>query len=70
MKKLARAIPGLYILIVLLMMYLPIVIVVIYSFNAHPKGLSWAGFTTEWYPALFRSRQIMNSVKTSLIVGG
>ena len=70
MKKIARAIPGFYLLVVLLMMYLPIVIVVIYSFNAHPKGLVWSGFTTQWYPELFRSRQIMQSVRNSLIVGG
>ncbi|MDL2206129.1 ABC transporter permease [Eubacteriales bacterium OttesenSCG-928-N13] len=70
LKRITRGIPGLYLLLILLLMYLPIVVVVAYSFNAQPKGLMWTGFTTEWYPALFQNRQIMASFKNSLIVAG
>ncbi len=70
LKRIAKGIPGFYILVVLLVMYLPIFIVIAYSFNAQPKGLMWTGFTAQWYPKLFQSRQIMQSFQNSLIVGG
>ena len=70
MKRVAKTIPGFYILLVLFILYLPIFIVIAYSFNAQPKNLMWTGFTTEWYPKLFESRQIMSAFRNSLIVGG
>ena len=35
--------------LVYLFLYLPIVIVVMFSFNAESPGTIWAGFSTEWY---------------------
>lgn len=69
-RRMARAIPGFYLLLVLLFLYLPIFVVVGYSFNQQPKGLMWTGFTTQWYPALLQNRQIMEAFRNSLIVGG
>lgn len=69
-KRIAKVIPGFYILLVLFTIYLPIFIVIAYSFNAQPKNLMWTGFTTEWYPKLFQNRQIMSALRNSLIVGG
>ena len=68
LRRFARGIPGFYLLAVLLMMYLPLIVVVVYSFNSQPKGLMWTGFTLEWYPKLFSVRQIMQSFRNSLIV--
>ena len=43
---------------VLVILYLPIVIVVLYSFNDNPARipLAFTGFTTRWYQQLFTSR--------------
>ncbi len=57
MKK--RSIPSLMFLsLVLVVLYLPIVIVVLYSFNDNPARipLAFTGFTTRWYQQLFTSR--------------
>ncbi len=70
LKRLARAVPGFYLLLVLFLIYLPIFIVIAYSFNAQPKNLMWTGFTTEWYPKLFENRQLLTAFRNSLIVGG
>ncbi len=55
----------LYIAIILVLMYLPILVVVAYSFN-DTKLFHWAGFTTDWYVKLFRNRTIIEAFWNSL----
>ena len=33
-------------------LYLPIIVLIINSFNASKFGIKWGGFTTKWYHAL------------------
>lgn len=54
-----------YLIAVLLFMYLPILVLVIYSFNSGKSGV-WQGFTMDWYSKLFQNRQMMQSLRTSL----
>ena len=67
-KKAARGIPDIYLTLVLIVLYLPIGVVVAYSFNKSKNGVLWTGFTTEWYNKLFQSREIMETFRNSLIV--
>lgn len=55
----------LYITLVIILMYLPIVVVVVYSFN-DTKLFHWAGFTTAWYTKLLANQTIINSLWNSL----
>ena len=57
----------LFVVLVMLFNYLPIIVVVVYSFNASKYG-NWEGFSLEWYEELFRDRQIMRSLKNSLVL--
>ena len=57
----------LFVILVLLFNYLPIIVVVVYSFNAS-KYSNWAGFSLQWYEKLFRNSQILRSLKNSLIL--
>ncbi|PCF95227.1 ABC transporter permease subunit [Vreelandella nigrificans] len=50
----------------LLFLYLPMVVLVVYSFNASRLVTVWAGFSTQWYVELFRDKQILAAVWTSL----
>ena len=43
----------LYIFIMYAVFYLPVVVMVVYSFNDARKNYSWMGFTTRWYAKLF-----------------
>ena len=43
-------------------LYLPIVALVIYSFNDSPIPNVWAGFTLKWYAALAHDREIPEPV--------
>ena len=57
----------LFVILVLLFNYLPIIVVMVYSFNAS-KYSNWAGFSLQWYEKLFRNSQILRSLKNSLIL--
>ncbi|ELY20767.1 ABC transporter permease subunit [Vreelandella titanicae] len=50
----------------LLFLYLPMFVLVVYSFNASKLVTVWAGFSTQWYGELFQDQQILSAVWTSL----
>ena len=50
-------------------LYLPIVLLVIYSFNASRLVTVWGGFSTEWYAALLANKQLIDAARVSLLVG-
>jgi spermidine/putrescine transport system permease protein len=50
-------------------LYLPILLLVVFSFNESRLGISWGGFTTQWYAQLFGNQVLLNAFKNSLLVG-
>jgi len=48
--------------------YLPIVILVLFSFNQSKLNIVWTGFTFEWYAALWHDTVLIRTLKNSLIV--
>ena len=42
-------------------LYLPMVILIIYSFNESKLVTVWAGFSTKWYGELFRNEAFLNA---------
>ncbi len=49
-------------------LYAPIVVVIVYSFNAAKRGGPWRGFTFEWYATLFNSPEKLSAVTHTLIL--
>lgn len=49
-------------------LYIPILLVVIYSFNASRLVTVWAGFSTQWYVALLNNQQFLDAAWVSLRV--
>jgi putrescine transport system permease protein len=47
-------------------LYLPIVTLVIYSFNASPLPTVWGGFTLDWYGKLAHDREMLSGLWLSL----
>ena len=41
----------------LVFLYLPIVILIVYSFNSSRLNILWEGFTLEWYAAIWQRRR-------------
>ncbi|NIC04555.1 ABC transporter permease subunit [Billgrantia bachuensis] len=50
----------------LVFLYLPMLILVTYSFNSSRLVTVWAGFSAHWYVELFRDQQILSAIWTSL----
>ncbi|MGH8290764.1 MAG: ABC transporter permease subunit [Steroidobacteraceae bacterium] len=50
------------------LLYLPIVVLIGYSFNASPLVSVWGGFSTVWYTELLRHRNLLDSALLSLEV--
>ena len=51
-----------------LFLYAPIIILIVFSFNAGNSSSVWKGFSLHWYQQLFHNRLIMHSVYTTLMV--
>lgn len=58
-----------YLGIFFILLYVPIMSVIIYSFNQSPSTAQWTGFTLDWYRSLFQDRVIIESFVLSLQVG-
>jgi spermidine/putrescine transport system permease protein len=52
-----------------LFLYAPIVVVIVFSFNAAKHGGPWTSFTTEWYARLLDSPDKLDAAKNTLILG-
>ena len=50
-------------------MYLPILIVIIYSFNENKLTAIWSGFSLKWYTELLKDKDLMEALKNSFILG-
>ncbi|WP_210879579.1 ABC transporter permease [Roseovarius autotrophicus] len=49
-------------------LYLPMLILIIYSFNASRLVTVWAGFSTQWYGTLFSNQGFIDAAKVTLKV--
>jgi len=66
MKRLPFA---LYIAAVFIFFYLPIFVLIVYSFNNAQYSLLWHGFSTRWYHELFADHDLWVAVMHSLTLG-
>jgi spermidine/putrescine transport system permease protein len=51
-------------------LYVPIIILIVFSFNASRFVTAWSGFSFRWYGELFKDEAMMLALRNSLIVGG
>ncbi len=49
-------------------LYIPLMLVIVYSFNDSRIATIWGGFSTRWYGELFRNEQILDAALLSLRV--
>lgn len=70
MKKKKFKFSHLYLGLVMAITYLPLIMVVIFSFNDSKLTVSWKGFTLSWYRELFHDAALIEALKNSLILGG
>ena len=68
MKKKRKIFSPIYLTLVLILLYLPILMVIIYSFNAGRTAGAWQGFSTQWYTRLFKNGLMADALKNSLLL--
>ncbi|MFR0838899.1 MAG: ABC transporter permease [Neglectibacter timonensis] len=61
--------PNVYLGVLLFLMYVPIFLVILYSFNESKLSSVWSGFSLKWYTELFRDRAIFEALGNTLILG-
>lgn len=57
-----------YLGLILLFLYIPIVVLIVQSFNAGKSRAKWEGFSLRWYDALLNDKAIMDALYVTLSV--
>ena len=68
-----RDVPRLFIIlgvIGFLALYIPVVVMMVYSFNAGKLSSVWAGFSWKWYGALLSNEALLSALGKSLLIAG
>jgi spermidine/putrescine transport system permease protein len=58
----------LYAVLVYVVLFAPIAVLILFSFNDSRRNFSWRGFTLDWYPALFENDELLDALVVSLEV--
>ena len=70
MKKKRRiSFSTVYLALGLVIVYLPIALVILYSFNESKLSSVWGGFSLKWYRTLFADKAMFQALGNSLILG-
>ena len=65
MRNVARKI---YITLIFIFLYAPIVTLMFLSFNAIKSRAKWGGFTLKWYKQLFQNAEILQALWNTLSI--
>lgn len=57
-----------YVGLIFLFLYAPILTLMMLSFNASRTRAKWGGFSLKWYAALFKNREIMQALWNTLLI--
>ncbi|MBR5559761.1 MAG: ABC transporter permease [Oscillospiraceae bacterium] len=57
-----------YVGLVMFFLYVPIIVLIVYSFNENKSRGVWTGFSLKWYRELFHNEIILQSLSNTLIV--
>lgn len=68
MKKLRSFFKGTYLGLMLLFLYAPIAVLMVFSFNESKTMGRWSGFSLKWYEALFSDSQMLSALSVTLTV--
>lgn len=60
--------PNIYIGVVTAVLYLPIILVIVYSFNESKISSVWGGFSLKWYETLFKDKAMFQALLNSIVL--
>ncbi len=68
MNNRIRPIEKIYMAVIFLFMYAPIVTLIVLSFNRSKSRSKWGGFTMQWYLNLIHDHEVLNAMANTLII--
>ncbi|AOZ92715.1 ABC transporter permease [Paenibacillus crassostreae] len=68
MNKKGHPLLSIHSILLMIFIYVPIVLVMVYSFNNTRLAGDWQGFTFDWYISLLQDRNVLDALMNSLIV--
>jgi spermidine/putrescine transport system permease protein len=57
---------GAWSVLVYVFLYMPVVVLIVFSFNSQKLNVTWEGFTLYWYGKLFRNADVISAFWTSM----
>lgn len=63
-----KGLKALYLSLIYLFLYAPIIVLIIFSFNEGRSRSAWEGFSLKWYGELLHNSAIMDALKTTLLI--
>lgn len=67
-KKRLELIGGIYSVLVYSILYIPVLVMMIFSFNDQRYNYYWSGFTTQWYSRLLSNHALIDSLVYSIVI--
>ena len=67
-RKRLNIISNVYAFLVYALLYIPVAVMMVFSFNDQKYNYYWNGFTTQWYTKLFTNSTLVDSLIYSLII--
>ena len=68
MKRSPRIFSRVYNAVIMLFLYAPIFVLIVFSFNSSKSRSVWSGFSFDWYLKLFNDSSILNAFYTTIAV--
>lgn len=67
-KKAASVIAKIYVILLFIFIYAPVVVMIVFSFNDSRANVVWSGFTLKYYKKLFVDSGIWEVFGTTLLI--
>lgn len=67
-KKRSKIVSIIILSLIYMFLYLPICVVIVFSFNTSKMNIVFQGFTLKWYAAMFQNDDLMSALVNTLIV--
>lgn len=61
---------NIYIAVIFAVMYMPLIVMVVFSFNAANSTSNFSGFSTYWYSEMLRDAATMQALKNTFVLAG
>lgn len=61
--------PAFYLILIYALLYIPLLVLIIYSFNSAKYSMQWHGLSFQWYQELFQDRALWEALWHSVFLG-